>query len=256
MSDELFARRTGEGRQIVVLLHGFGGSHRVWNAVQDALSERATVIAYDLPGHGGSLGWPGGGPVKVAVRAILEDLSRRGLEKVHLAGHSMGGAIATLVAAGDPGRVASLTLLAAGGFGPEINGRLLTGYARARSEAELRAALEGMTGFNSPVTEEMVDGLLELRAIPGQTEKLIEICGLICRDGKQGAFPREMLAGLTMPVTVAWGKLDSVLPFHQTDDLPPAFALHRLARAGHMLIDESPDLVIELIRRQLGPEIA
>ena len=45
--------------------------------------------------------------------------------------------------------------------------------------------------------------------------------------------------------------LDPVLPFHQTNDLPPLFALHRLSGIGHMLIEEAPDLVTELIRRQL-----
>jgi pyruvate dehydrogenase E2 component (dihydrolipoamide acetyltransferase) len=255
VNHELFARRTGEGRQVIVLLHGFGGSHRVWSAVQDALSDRASVIAYDLPGHGGSLAWPGGGPVKVAVQAVLEDLSRRGLKRVHLVGHSMGGAIATIIASSEPERVASLTLLAPGGFGPEINHRLLARYAAARSEAEIRVALEAMTGFDSQLSEEMVRGSLALREVPGQTEKLIEICGLICRDGRQGVIPREWLAGLTMPAAIVWGRLDGVLPFHQTDGLPPLFALHSVAGAGHMLIDEAPVLVTEVIRRQLGSDV-
>lgn len=251
MHDELFAQLTGEGRQTIVLLHGFGGSHHVWAAVQDALSGTASVIAYDLPGHGGSLAWPGGGPVKVAVQAIVEDLSRRGLQRVHLVGHSMGGAIATIIASGDPDRVASLSLLAPGGFGPEINHRLLARYAAARSEAEMRVALEAMVGFDSQVSEKLVRGAVALREMPGQTEKLIEICGLICRGGRQGTIPREWLDGLTMPVAVVWGGLDGVLPFHQTSDLPAHFALHRVAGAGHMLIDEAPALVMELIRRQL-----
>ncbi|HWK67224.1 MAG TPA: alpha/beta fold hydrolase [Rhizobiaceae bacterium] len=254
MDHELFARRTGDGPQVVVLLHGFGGSHQVWTAVQDALSDRATVIAYDLPGHAGSLSWPGGGPVKVAVRAILDDLSRRQVQRVHLVGHSMGGAVATIVASSEPERVSSLTLLAPGGFGPEINHRLLARYAAARSEMEMRAALEGMFGFNSPLPEELVRGCHALRELPGQREKLIEIGGLICRDGKQGVIPREWLAGLAMPVAVVWGQLDGVLPAHQTNDLPPRFALHRVDGAGHMLIDEAPELVAEVIRRQLGPK--
>lgn len=254
MNHELFARRTGEGPQVVVLLHGFGGSHQVWAAVQDALSNRATVIAYDLPGHGGSLAWPGGGPVKVAVRAVLDDMSRRGLRRVHLVGHSMGGAVATIAASSEPERISSLTLLAPGGFGPEINHRLLTRYAGARSELEIRAALEGMIGFNSPLSQEMVRGCLTLRDLPGQSQKLMEICGLICRDGRQGVIPREWLAGLTMPVTAVWGMLDGVLPVHQASDLPPLFALHRVEGAGHMLIDEAPELVTEVIRRQLGPQ--
>ena len=73
----------------------------------------------------------------------------------------------------------------------------------------------------------------------------------VLADPNGYAALRDALAGLTMPVAVAWGALDPVLPFHQTNDLPPLFALHRLPGAGHMLIEEAPDLVTELIRRQL-----
>lgn len=251
MHHQLFARTAGEGADTVVLLHGFAGSHHGWAAVQDALAGRARVIAYDLPGHGGSLSWPEAGPAKVAVRAILDDLSRRGLDRVHIAGHSMGGAVAALIALAEPRRVASLCLLAPGGFGPEINQRLLLRLAGARSEAEIRDALEAMCGFESQLSEEPVRVAAAGRAVPGQVEKLLEIAGVIARNGRQGVIPREKLAALAMPVAVAWGTLDPVLPFHQSSDLPPLFALHRLAGAGHMLVEEAPDLVAELIRRQL-----
>lgn len=249
--DQLFARETGTGDEMVALLHGFTGSHQVWAEVQDRLAARARVIAYDLPGHAASLGWPGAGPVKAAVRAVLEDLSRRGIERVHLAGHSMGGAVSTLVALAEPGRVASLSLFAPGGFGPEINRRLLVNLAAARSEAELRDALDAMCGFETGVSDASVRAAVEMRAIPGQVAKLAEIAGILAGSGRQGAIPRDALASLTMPVVVAWGTLDPVLPFHQTNDLPPLFALHRLPGIGHMLIEEAPDLVTELIRRQL-----
>jgi len=250
LNQQLFAKTTGEGAQTIVLLHGFAGSHHAWAAVQGALAGQATVIAYDLPGHGGSLSWPEAGPAKIAVRAILDDLSRRGLDRVHLAGHSMGGAIATLMALAEPGRIASLTLLAPGGFGPEINQRLLFRYAAARSESDIRAALEAMTGFENQVGVHTVRSYAEVRAAPGQTEKLVEIAGVIARNGKQGVIPRDKLAVLTMPIAVVWGTLDPVLPFHQSNDLPPRFALHRLAGSGHMLVEEAPELVTEVIRRQ------
>ncbi|MGT2467378.1 alpha/beta fold hydrolase [Mesorhizobium atlanticum] len=95
------------------------------------LAAEARVLAYDLPGHSHSLQCEGMGGAKPAARAILADLAARQLTKVHLVGHSMGGAVATLMALADSGRVASLTLLAPGGFGPEINAALLRRYAAA-----------------------------------------------------------------------------------------------------------------------------
>ena len=108
-----------------------------------------------------------------------------------------------------------------------------------------------MSGWSHTVSEEAVSAYAAERAMPGQTEALVGISKIIARDGVQGAIPRDRLAGLAMPVSVVWGTLDTVLPRHQSDGLPPLFALHSLPGAGHMLIDEAPDLAIELIRRQL-----
>jgi pyruvate dehydrogenase E2 component (dihydrolipoamide acetyltransferase) len=251
VAQRLFAKTTGDGAETIVLLHGFGGSHAVWRDIQASLSDWATIIAYDLPGHGGSLDWPDAGPAKIAVRAILADLAERGLARVHLAGHSMGGAIATLMAMAEPDRVASLSLFSPGGFGEEINGRLLAAYAAARDTGGIRAALEAMSGWSHAVSDQAVASLLSMRAAAGQTGKLIDIAKIISNDGRQGMIPRERLAALAMPVSVAWGTLDPVLPYHQAADLPPRFGLHRVSGAGHMLIEEATELVVELIRQKL-----
>ncbi|MGC3085787.1 alpha/beta fold hydrolase, partial [Enterococcus faecium] len=73
------------------------------------------------------------------------------MPRVHLVGHSMGGATAALVAVFAAEKVASLTLQAPGGFGPDINGRLLRHYAAARTHDALQLALEGMFGWRNPV---------------------------------------------------------------------------------------------------------
>lgn len=234
-----------------MLLHGFGGCHGLWRPVQETLAATAQVLAYDLPGHGGSLGWPEAGPAKIAVGAILADLTERGIERFHLAGHSMGGAIAALMALAEPSRIASLALLAPGGFGEEINGRLLRRYAAAKNEDEIRICLESMTGWPNPVPEETVQALMEKRRRAGQTEKLVEIAASITRDERQGVISRDKLAGLPMPVSVIWGLLDGVLPVHQANGLPPLFGLHLIADAGHMLPEEKPELVAEIIRRTM-----
>ncbi|MBO6901137.1 MAG: alpha/beta fold hydrolase [Rhizobiaceae bacterium] len=247
----LFALEAGGSGPAVVLLHGFGGSHATWDAVIPLLSQHCRILAYDLPGHRNSHPWPETAKPKVAVDAVLADLTRRGIEQFHVAGHSMGGAIAVLMALEAPQRVASMSLFAPGGFGPQINARLLARSAEAVSHAELRATLEAMTGWDTPVDDDVVAALAAWRAADGQADALVALSRTITRDGRQGAIPRERMAGLSMPVAVCWGTIDNVLPVAQTAALPPQFALHLLEGVGHMLPQEVPDFVSELIARNM-----
>ena len=249
MTASLFVAEQGVGSKAIVLLHGFGGCHDVWREVISVLAPSTHTLAYDLPGHGMSLDFPGAGPAKVAARAVLADLSERRLKRVHLVGHSMGGAVAMLMALAEPGKVASLTLLAPGGLGPEINGPLLRRYGGAANRSEIRACLAARSGPHSPPQKRIMDVLCRMRGRPGQVPKLVEIATAMTMDDRQGVIPHDRLDGLNMPVMVAWGTDDAVLPFTQADDLPAHFHVHHVLEVGHMLAEEAPDLVAEIIRR-------
>ncbi len=147
---ELFSLKRGAGDIPVVLLHGFGASHTAWDPVIEEVGEARRTIAYDLPGHGRSLHAPHGSAA-MAARAVLAELAGRGLNRAHLVGHSMGGAAAAVAALMEPKRIASLTLLAPGGFGREIDHRLLRRYAAATKEAELAVLLEQFFGWRRDV---------------------------------------------------------------------------------------------------------
>ncbi|TIO63391.1 MAG: alpha/beta fold hydrolase, partial [Mesorhizobium sp.] len=110
MFNSLHVAESGAGSKTIVFLHGFGACHSIWRDVIAGLTPDVRTLAYDLPGHGNSLQCQAAG-VKQAAGVILADLGARRLGKVHVVGHSMGGAIATLMASADPERVASLTLL-------------------------------------------------------------------------------------------------------------------------------------------------
>lgn len=252
MTDGLFVDETGEGDKALVLLHGFAGTHRVWDRVRKALDADLRVFAYDLPGHGNSLSCAGAGKAKAVCVAVLDDLQRRGVESFYLAGHSFGGAVAALMAVTAPERISSLTLFAPGGFGLEINSRLLVRFGAAGNEAEMRASMEAMRGFTSPVSADEVAEALDLRAMPGQREKLVEIAGMIARDGRQGAISRDMLDELSMHVCVVWGELDAMLPVRQARALPAQFTAHIFPDLGHMLPEEAPGEMAAILRRQLA----
>jgi pyruvate dehydrogenase E2 component (dihydrolipoamide acetyltransferase) len=249
MTPSLYAAERGTGPKTIVFLHGFGGCHDDWRDVVAPLASGARTLAYDLPGHGLSLDFPGGGPAKVAANAVLADLSARGIKQAHLVGHSMGGAVAALMALGEPEKMASLTLLAPGGLGPEINGPLLRRYAAAAAEDEIHACLAAMSG---PLQHRVpLQRKIEMRQRPGQLRKLVEIAAAMTRDDRQGVIPCERLETLNMPVMVVWGTDDAVLPVSQAEGLPKHFHLHHVLETGHMLVEEAPGLVAAVVRRNM-----
>lgn len=256
-SHPLHAAQYGDkdGQTALVLLHGFGGTHRVWEAVIDALlaaRPAVSVLAYDLPGHGENLDAPGAGPPKRAADLIAADLKRRGIERYHLAGHSMGGAIATLIACAEPEPVASLTLVAPGGFGPEIAIDVLKVFAEAATADELRQCLSRMSGPEADIPDEDIEALVSMRRQPGQVPMLQRIADTMTRDGKQGQLPAEWLEKLAMPVTLVWGTDDSILPYRQTENAPANFTLHTIDGAGHMLPEECPERVATVLAEAVG----
>jgi pyruvate dehydrogenase E2 component (dihydrolipoamide acetyltransferase) len=251
LSDALYAREKGSGRETLVLLHGFGGHWMDWYDIQPDLVREGRVLAYDLPGHGRSLAHPAAGNASGMAKAIFADLDARGISRVHLAGFSMGGAVACLMGLRAADRVASLTLLAPGGFGPEISEPRLRDLAAHDTADALRAAMNAMCapGFEMPTKN--VAALAATHSLPGQQDKLVEIAGKIAKDSRQGEIPREMLAGLAMPVTVVWGTEDPVLPYAQSENLPPRFEFVRVPGAGHMLLEEARKTVIQAIRNTM-----
>ena len=251
MSEQLYARSKGAGRQAIVLLHGFGGSNMDWNDIQPDLARDGLVLAYDLPGHGRSLEHSAAGNASAMAKAILADLEARGIEKAHVAGFSMGGAVATLMAMRTPDKVASLTLLAPGGFGPEISEALLVGIADPPNADALRDGLSAMGAPDFEMPTKNVAVAAAMRSLPGQAAKLAEIAGKIAKDGKQGEIPRSALAGIALPVTVVWGDADPVLPYAHSTGLPEQFRLVTLPGVGHMLPEEARKAVIQAIRQTM-----
>jgi len=221
----------------------------MWCEVAASLVPSMKVLAYDLPGHGHSMECDGMGGAKPAAQAILADLTARGLDRVHLVGHSMGGAVATLMALADPGRIATLTLLAPGGFGSEINAPLLRRYAAATGKREIRACLAAMSSPQSRPPDRVVDALYQMRKRPGQQQILVDMAAVMTKDERQGVIPEERLETLEMPVMVVWGAEDPLLPVSQVESLPAHFHLHHVLDAGHMLVEEAPDLIAEIVRR-------
>lgn len=107
---DLTYRTAGEaGLPVVLLLHALGEDSSDWNAVVEALAPANRVYALDLRGHGGS-SQQGAYSLELMCSDVLGFLHALDLDDVCLIGHSLGGAVAYLVAAAEPERVRLLVL--------------------------------------------------------------------------------------------------------------------------------------------------
>ncbi len=106
------AAPAAEDAQPAVLVHGLGGSSLNWTALMGLMGDRLDSRAPDLPGFGHSPP-PHDGDYSLGghARAVIYLIESAGRGPVHLFGNSMGGAIATTVAADRPDLVRTLTLV-------------------------------------------------------------------------------------------------------------------------------------------------
>ncbi len=100
---------TGKGR-VIVLLHGFLGSHEIWNEFVKKLSKRFRIITIDLPGHGQtpSIGYYHS--MELLAQSVKAVLTKAGVRRYIVVGHSMGGYAALAFAELFPENVSGLCL--------------------------------------------------------------------------------------------------------------------------------------------------
>jgi pimeloyl-ACP methyl ester carboxylesterase len=95
----------------IVFLHGFAGSMHWWTPMVERLGRDFRLIRIDLLGHGGSEKPDGGYSMEHQARQIALALSTLGIRHAVIAGHSMGGIVATALAELKPSLVDGLVLI-------------------------------------------------------------------------------------------------------------------------------------------------
>ena len=237
----------GEDGPAVVLLHGFGGDLDNWMFVVDALAEGRTVISLDLPGHGGSSKGVGDGGLDMLVGALAGFLDARGLSHVHLVGHSLGGAVAAACTAAHPDRVASLSLVAPAGLGPEINADYVKGFVAAKSRRELKPVIELLFADPGRVTRQLLDDVLRYKRLDGVEDALGRVSGAAFPEGRQALDTAAAVREAGVPVLVVWGREDRIIPAAHAEALGDAAEVHVLDGAGHSPHMEAAGEVTRLV---------
>lgn len=234
-----------------LLIHGFCGDLNGWMFVQPALAADRRVVALDLPGHGGSTKEVGTGDIETLADAVVAAQATLGLDRVHLVGHSLGGAVAAYVAMRRPGAAASLSLLAPAGLGPEINRTFIDAFLTATRRREAAAALGFLVHDPALVSRFMVEEVLRYKRLDGVAAALAAIARSWFPDGRQVVDLGAGLAGLDLPAQVVWGQADAILPVAHAEALSGRFRVHILEDTGHLPHLERPGEVNRLLRAMM-----
>jgi pimeloyl-ACP methyl ester carboxylesterase len=249
--------REGSG-PAVVLLHGVGHHWQAWQPVIDRLAGELDLIACDSPGFGRSTPLSAG--IEPTVPAYADAFewffAEVGLERPHVAGNSMGGAIALELArrrairsatAFSPAgfwtaaerRYCQLSLSALGSV-PRAARPALEALARTRAG---RVALFSQT-FGYPArlpASEAVGTLRDAWAAPA-------LAGALDAFSEYRFAEPEQLR--SVPVTIAWGRRDRLLPYRlqarRARRMLP-WATHVALGAGHVPFYDDPAAVAAVI---------
>jgi 2-succinyl-6-hydroxy-2,4-cyclohexadiene-1-carboxylate synthase len=233
----------------LVLLHGFGGTHRAWDGVRAHLHpERYRPVALDLPGHGEQAAW--NPPITFA--GCVDLVLARAPERFALCGYSMGGRIALRVALAAPERVQRLVLVST------------TAGIEDGGEREARRAADGLLAGELEVGP-FEDFIERWRNQPLFADEPPEV-GVLAREDQRRNSPEALAAALRgigtgemeplwgrlgeleMPVTVLVGDRDAKFrALGERMVVQPASARLLVGPGGHNLLLESPAWVAQQI---------
>jgi pimeloyl-ACP methyl ester carboxylesterase len=204
---------TGNGPPLV-LLHGLSGSRRWWERNVPVFAERFRTYTVDLPGFGESrrVRWS---RLDDTVESLVAWMEREAIANAHVAGHSLGGAVAALLAHRHPERIGRLVLVNAALLQP---GTPLVMHAAgvARSIGRATPGLAPMAGRDL------------LRSSPLSLS--LAVTELLRSDWQ------PKLASIAAPTLVVWGAEDTITPLPLGKRIAaavPEARLTVLTGAGH-----------------------
>jgi len=250
---------------VLLLIHGIAGNFENWREVIEPLARRHTVVAPDLPGHGGSA--PGAGDYSLgALASGLRDLlAALGHERATLVGHSLGGGIAMQFSYQFPEITERLVLVSSGGLGPEVSAILraaaLPGAALFISATAALGSTVGtkvarglaLVGLR-PTTDvaEVARGYVSLVDRERRTAFLATLRGVIGTGGQRVHAGDRLYLTEGIPVLIIWGARDTIIPVQhgkEAHEAMPGSRLEVFEQVGHLPQLDAPGRFIAVLEQ-------
>jgi pimeloyl-ACP methyl ester carboxylesterase len=241
----------------LVLVHGIVHRRQAWDSLVDQLTPYRRVVTVDLPGHGDSalpeLGSDVMGQLIDDVSDFIAEVTPAG-ERAHVAGNSLGGWISLCLAA--RGDVASATALSPAGF-------FVNHLDQLRAIGTFQALRGTAKLFGEGLPHALRYKLIRYPALAaffahpsrvGYSAALADCRSLVSNElvdlGAELDFVLPPIVNPAVPVTVAWGRRDLILPVYQAQRVKKPFPQAKLIvlpGVGHVPMTDSPDLISSIL---------
>lgn len=241
--------------EVVLFLHGLGGSWVTWSGVIAAVRDKKLlhgkdVLLVDLPSFGKSenqLGHLMSVNLELELRRIVQQL---GYASVHIVGHSMGGFLALDMAARMP-MVTSVHVVAGSYF------TLLKVTRNPRAHVRQSPAVVAFYGLQMFLSERP-RAAKALNSVSKATGSLFELGGkafVYASDNARDYDPHGMWGSITVPVCAVFGAKDKLVPpqdMYELHKVLPHARLHVIPGVGHTLLIDKPGEVAEALFSDIG----
>jgi pimeloyl-ACP methyl ester carboxylesterase len=257
-------RRLGAG-PVLLLVHGITNSSASWLPVMRRLAAAGhTVVAPDLPGHGGSERHRGDHSLGAHASMLRDLLHVLGLPRVTVVGHSLGGGVAMVFSYQFPERVERLALIDSGGLGREVSG-LIRAATLPGAELVIRAATTppvlravgavggalGRLGLKPGADlAEMAGGVASLGDAERRAAFVRTARSIASTRGQRVSAADRLYLAAQVPVLIVWGDQDPVIPIahaYAAHAALPSSRLEVFAGAGHFPMLDDPHHFVDVL---------
>jgi pimeloyl-ACP methyl ester carboxylesterase len=242
----------------ILLLHGTSASLHTWDGWTSALTAERRVIRADVPGYGLSGQFPDGesSPRYTQwMRALLDSL---GVQRVIVAGNSLGGRLAWALTVADTARVVGLVLVDASGY-PSQASSVPIGFRLAQMpvvkhiakdllpRSIIVSSLENVYGDPSRVSEELIDRYYDMARRAGNRDALVRRFS----SGMNGV-DTVAIARVRVPTLILWGMQDRLILPANAERFARDIAGSQVVRfdaLGHVPHEEDPAATVAPVLR-------
>lgn len=245
------------GAAPILLIHGWGGTGGYWEQTAQALSATTRVIVPDLPGTGRSQPVPQARNMHQQVDALVFLLEQLQVDRMQIVGHSMGGAMALLLADRLPAQVERVVLTSLCFFLTETQEQI---YKAAMFLFKLSLPFRAKWMVNVPFASQMMatryfyripkdeavlrQGLLDYLELDAAT-------AVACADDATDSAIPEAGARLQAPALLIACRQDQVMPIENVDytlSVIPNCDVRWIDQCGHLPMVEKPQEYLAILQ--------